>query len=261
MVLGGKRALITGATSGIGLSIAEEIAKQGADIVLSGFGTVIEIEALKQRLHEHYGVYVIHIAADLSIGEQCRMLAEQAQRELGSIDILINNAGIQHVAPVDQFPKEQWDAVLAVNLSAAFHLIASLLPSMRRKRYGRIINIASVHGLVGSVNKAAYVAAKHGLVGLTKVTALETAGSGVTCNAICPGWVLTPLVEAQILQRMEEGHISRESAEQRLLSDKQPSGEFVLPAQVGALAAFLCSDAAANITGASLPIDGAWTAQ
>ena len=256
-----RRALVTGSTSGIGLGIAEELAARGCDIVLSGFGEPDAIVALRQRIEQQYGVRAIHLAADLARAEQCRALAEQAQAALGGIDILVNNAGIQHVAPVQEFPTERWDAVLAVNLSAAFHLTASLLPEMLAGGYGRVINIASAHGLVGSKDKSAYVAAKHGLVGLTKVVALETAGRGVTCNAICPGWVLTPLVDAQIRDRMQKEGLGRRDAEAKLLEEKQPSGEFATPSQIGALAVFLCSSAAASITGASLPVDGGWTAR
>jgi 3-hydroxybutyrate dehydrogenase len=260
MDLKGRRALITGSTSGIGLGIAEELARQGCDILLNGFATPAEIEALQTRLHQQFNVQVRHIAADVSNPNQCRAMALNAL-SFGAVDILVNNAGIQHVAPIDAFPPDRWDAILATNLSSAFHLTAALLPAMRNNGWGRIINIASVHGLVGSKDKSAYVAAKHGLVGLTKVTALETAGQGITCNAICPGWVLTPLVEAQLQTRMQSEAIDRPQAEHRLLREKQPSGQFSTPTQIGALAVFLCSAHAANITGASLPVDGAWTAQ
>jgi len=261
MDLKGKLALITGSTSGIGLGIAEELARSGCDIVLNGFGPRDVIEALQERLKQQHAVQVQYIDADVSKPAECRALALQAHAEGSTVDILVNNAGIQHVAPVEKLPADWWDAILAVNLSAAFHLTAAVLPGMRSRGWGRIINIASVHGLVASKNKAAYVAAKHGLVGLTKVVALETAGQGVTCNAICPGWVLTGMVEGQIHERMESGGLERREAELRLLSEKQPSGEFTRPDQIGALAVFLCSESAANITGASLPVDGAWTAQ
>ena len=256
-----RRALITGSTSGIGLGIAEELAASGCDVVLSGFGEPAMIAALARRLEHEHQVRAIYLGADLADAGECRSLAERAQAALGTIDILINNAGIQHVAPVQHFPIERWDAVIAVNLSSAFHLTACLLPAMLATGYGRIINIASAHGLVGSKEKSAYVAAKHGLVGLTKVVALETAGRGVTCNAICPGWVLTPLVDAQIRDRMQLERLERRAAEAKLLEEKQPSGEFVTPSQIGALTVFLCSAAAAGITGASLPVDGGWTAR
>ena len=261
MQLRGKRALVTGSTSGIGLGIAEVLASEGCDIGLNGFGEADTIVSLTQRLEGQYGVRVRHIPADVSKKEDCHFLAAQAISELGSIDILVNNAGIQHVAPVEVFPADRWDAILATNLSSAFYLTAALLPEMRRAGWGRIVNISSVHGLVGSRFKSAYVAAKHGVIGLTKVVALETAGSGITCNAICPGWVMTPMVDAQIRRLMSEENIERPEAEQKLLNEKQPSSEFATPRQIGALVVFLCSESAANLTGASLPVDGAWTAQ
>jgi 3-hydroxybutyrate dehydrogenase len=261
MQLKGKRALVTGSTTGIGLGIAEILASNQCDIVLNGFGEEDVISALRRRIEAQYGVRVRHIAADVSKVEDCRLLAARTILELGSVDILVNNAGIQYVAPIEAFPTERWDAILATNLSSAFYLTAVLLPAMRSNGWGRIINISSVHGLVGSRLKSAYVASKHGLVGLTKVVALETAGTGVTCNAICPGWVLTALIDSQITEQMKENSLGRREAEHRLLSEKQPSGEFGTPQQIGALVAFLCSDAAASITGASLAVDGAWTAQ
>jgi len=260
MSLKGKAALITGSTSGIGLGIAEEMAKAGCNIIMNGLGEPAVIRALQDRI-TNYGVRVRYIEADVSSPTECRALMNQTLAEYGGLDILVNNAGIQHVAPVENFATERWDAVLATNLSSAFHLIAAVIPTMRSKGYGRIINIASVHGLVGSENKSAYVASKHGLIGLTKVVALETARDGITCNAICPGWVLTPIVEAQISQRMDREGIERQVAERRLLEEKQPSGRFSRPSDIGALAVFLCSESAGNITGASLPVDGAWTAQ
>jgi len=260
MSLEGRAALITGSTSGIGLGIAEEMAKAGCNIVMNGLGEPAVIRALQDRI-TNYGVRVRYIEADVSHPSECRALVDQTLAEYGGLDILVNNAGIQHVAPIENFATEWWDAILATNLSSAFHLIAAAIPTMRSKGYGRIINIASVHGLVGSENKSAYVAAKHGLVGLTKVVALETAHDGITCNAICPGWVLTPIVEAQIRQRMEREGIERPVAEQRLLQEKQPSGRFSRSSDIGALAVFLCSESAGNITGASLPVDGAWTSQ
>jgi 3-hydroxybutyrate dehydrogenase len=260
MSLEGKAALITGSTSGIGLGIAEEMAKAGCNIIMNGLGEPEVIRELQDRIAK-YGVRVRYIEADVSNPIGCRALMNQTLEEYGGLDILVNNAGIQHVAPVESFATERWDAVLATNLSSAFHLIAAAIPTMRSKGYGRIINIASVLGLVASEHKAGYVAAKHGLVGLTKVVALETARDGITCNAICPGWVLTPLVETQIRQRMEQEGTERQVAERRLLEEKQPSGMFSRSSDIGALAVFLCSESAGNITGASLTVDGAWTAQ
>lgn len=261
MDLKGRRSLVTGSTSGIGFGIAEELASRGCDVLLNGFGAQDVIGKLQTRLRAHYGVRVRYFAADVSVPADCQAMVRYAQEEFGGIDILVNNAGIQHVAPVEEFPNERWDAILATNLSAAFYLTAALLPGMRSRGWGRIINIASVHGLVGSKYKSAYVAAKHGLVGLTKVVALETAGHGITCNAICPGWVLTGIVEAQVTERMRKEDLDRPAAEHLLLSEKQPSGKFTKPDQIGALVCFLCSGSADNITGASLPVDGAWTAQ
>jgi 3-hydroxybutyrate dehydrogenase len=261
MKLTGKRALVTGSTSGIGLGIAEVLASTGCDIALNGFGEPDVIMTLVQRLESQYGVLVRHIEADVSKREECHSMVAQVISELGNIDVLVNNAGIQHVAPVEAFPPDRWDAIISTNLSSAFYLTAALLPEMRERGWGRIINISSVHGLVGSKFKSAYVAAKHGLIGFTKVVALETAGSGVTCNAICPGWVLTPMVDAQIQKLMREEKLERREAEQKLLNEKQPSGEFATPQQIGALVAFLCSESTANITGISVPVDGAWSAQ
>jgi 3-hydroxybutyrate dehydrogenase len=261
-MLKGKVAVITGATSGIGLGLAHAFAGAGCAIEMNGFApSVTEIGELVDGLEQRYGVRVVHYPADLAHPSQCVGLIEDAQQRFGRMDILINNAGIQHVAPVESFPPEQWDAILAVNLSAAFHLTRCALPGMQRREYGRILNVASVHGLVGSVHKAAYVAAKHGLIGLTKVVALEYASSGVTCNAICPGWVHTALVQKQIDDRASRDQISTEEATRKLLGEKQPSGRFVSVEDVAALALFLCSPAASNITGASFPIDGGWTAQ
>jgi 3-hydroxybutyrate dehydrogenase len=255
MTLKGKVALVTGSTSGIGLGIARALAAQGASIMLNGFGDAAEIARLQAELKARYH------AADMARPDEVRRLVEETARALGGIDILVNNAGIQHVAPVDEFPDERWDAVIAINLSASFHAIKWALPLMRKRGWGRIINLASAHGLVASVNKAAYVAAKHGLVGLTKVVALETAASGITCNAICPGWVLTPLVQKQIDELARRESISGDEARRRLLAEKQPSGNFATPTEIGGLALFLCSDAASQIRGASLSIDGGWTAQ
>jgi len=250
-LLQGKRAVVTGSTSGIGLGIARALAAQGAQVMINGFG---EAEALKKE-------FPAYSAADMSKPADIRAMIDEATRKLGGVDILVNNAGIQHTALVEEFPAERWDAVLAINLSSNFHAIAAVLPQMKQRNWGRIINIASTHGLVASVQKAAYVASKHGVVGLTKVVALETATTGITCNAICPGWVLTPLVQKQVDARAAAGKLSQEEAKTGLLSEKTPSREFVTPEQIGALAVFLCSEAAANVRGAAWPIDGAWTAQ
>jgi 3-hydroxybutyrate dehydrogenase len=255
--LDGKRALITGSTSGIGLGIAEALAQHGCNIILNGFGNESEIAQLQHRLTTEFHVETTYLAADISQEADCQKLAS----DTGGVDILVNNAGIQHVAPIENFPAERWDSILATNLSAAFHLVRYLLPHMRQKQWGRIINVASVHGLVASKDKSAYVAAKHGLIGLSKVIALETAGQGITCNAICPGWVLTPLLEAQIEQRMITEKLDRNQAERAFLQEKQPSGQFTTTSQVGQLVVYLCSEHASNLTGSALPLDGAWTAQ
>ena len=260
-MLKGKVALVTGSTSGIGLGIATAFAQQGADIVLNGFGDAAEIEKLRAGLAEKHGVKVIYDGADLSKGSAVRELVENTVRQLGRIDILVNNAGIQHTALIEDFPAEKWDAILALNLSAVFHGTAAALPHMKKQGSGRIINIASAHGLVASASKSAYVAAKHGVVGFTKVTALETAGQGITANAICPGWVRTPLVEKQITALAEKNGVDQEAAARDLLSEKQPSLQFVTPEQLGGTAVFLASDAAAQITGTTISVDGGWTAR
>jgi 3-hydroxybutyrate dehydrogenase len=260
-VLKGKRAVVTGSTSGIGLGIARALAAEGADIMLNGFGEAAEIEKLRQGLARDCKVKVAFSGADISQAAQIRDMIREAVEELGGVDILVNNAGIQHTSPVESFPAERWDAILAINLSSNFHAIQAVLPQMRSRNWGRIINIASTHGLVASPQKAAYVAAKHGVVGLTKVVALETATTGITCNAICPGWVLTPLVQKQVDARAAQGNISQDRAKIDLLSEKTPSHEFVAPEQIGALAVFLCSEAAKQVRGAAWPIDGGWTAQ
>jgi len=260
-MLKGKVALVTGSTSGIGLGIATAFAQQGADIVLNGFGDAAEIEKLRAELAAKHGVKVIYDGADLSKGSAVRELVENTVRQLGRIDILVNNAGIQHTALIEDFPAEKWDAILALNLSAVFHGTAAALPHMKKQGSGRIINIASAHGLVASASKSAYVAAKHGVVGFTKVTALETAGQGITANAICPGWVRTPLVEKQITALAEKNGVDQEAAARDLLSEKQPSLQFVTPEQLGGTAVFLASDAAAQITGTTISVDGGWTAQ
>ncbi len=260
-MLKGKLALVTGSTSGIGLGIAQSLARQGADLVLNGFGDPAEIERLRAELNNRYGVKVHYQAADLTKPAEIDSMMGRIADAFGAVDILVNNAGIQHVAPIDKFPVDRWDAVIALNLSSAFHTTRCALPGMRARNWGRIINIASAHGLVASAEKAAYVAAKHGIVGLTKVTALETARTGITCNAICPGWVLTALVQKQIDARAAQNNISSEAARIALLGEKQPSLEFVTVEQLGEVAAFLCSPAADQVRGASWSVDGGWTAQ
>jgi 3-hydroxybutyrate dehydrogenase len=260
-MLKGKVAIVTGSTSGIGLGIAKVLAHHGANIVLNGFGDAKEIEAIRSGIEREHDVRAVYDGADMSKGEAVRGLVEAAVGKLGRVDILVNNAGIQFTAPVEDFPAAKWDAILAINLSAAFHGIAAAIPRMKKQGWGRIVNIASAHGLVGSTHKAAYVAAKHGLVGLTKVVGLETAGSGITANAVCPGWVLTPLVEKQIADIATQRKISRDEAAGTLLGEKQPSRSFVTPEQLGGTVAFLCSPAADQITGTAIAVDGAWTAQ
>ncbi len=260
-MLKSKVALITGSTSGIGLGIAHSLAKQGADIVLNGFGAISEIEELVDSLSMKYDVKVSYHPANMANPDEIKEMISFVETNLGGVDILVNNAGIQHLAPIDEFPTEKWDAIIAINLSSAFHTIRCALPSMKSRGYGRIINIASVHGLVGSEHKSAYVAAKHGLVGLTKVVALETARSPITCNAICPGWVLTPLVQDQIELRASNESISVEAAKEQLLSEKQPSAEFVTTEQLGSLVVFFCSEAAEQVRGVAWNMDGGWVAQ
>jgi len=261
MSLRGKVAVVTGSTSGIGLGIARALARDGADILLNGFGAPDEIEQLQGSLSRNHNVRVTYSDADMSKPSAIAQMIDRATQELGAVDVLVNNAGIQFTAPVVDFPPEKWEAILAINLSAAFYATKAALPAMLASDWGRIINIASTHGLVASAEKAAYVAAKHGVIGFTKVVALETARSGVTCNAICPGWVLTPLVEKQIADRAKSEKVSIDEAKIELLAEKQPSQEFATPEQLGALAVFLCSDAAAQMRGAALPVDGGWLAQ
>jgi 3-hydroxybutyrate dehydrogenase len=261
MSLSGKVALVTGSTSGIGLGIARALAGAGADVMLNGFGDAAAIQTLRGELAHTHGVRVAYSGADMSRPEQITAMVVEAERTLGSVDILVNNAGIQHVAPIEDFPEEKWDAIIAVNLSAVFHGMKAVIPGMRRKGWGRIINIASAHGLVASGQKVAYVAAKHGVVGMTKVAAIELANSGVTVNAICPGWVLTPLVQRQLEARAQQDGISVEQASRAFLAEKQPMGQFTTPEGIGGLAVFLCSDAARTITGAPVSIDGGWIAQ
>ena len=253
----GKIALVTGSTSGIGLGIAQALAREGAHLMLNGFG---DVQGALDRVRA-LGVKASHHGADMSKPAEIEDMMRAAEREFGGVDILVNNAGIQHVATVEDFPVEKWDAILAINLSSAFHTMRLAIPAMRQKNWGRIVNIASTHGLVASAQKSAYVAAKHGLVGLTKAAALETATTGVTVNAICPGWVLTPLVQKQIDDRARAQGIPVEQAAVALLGDKQPSLQFTTPDQLGALTVFLCSDAAINVRGAAWNMDGGWVAQ
>jgi len=260
-MLKGKTALVTGSTSGIGLAIAEALAQDGANVVLNGFGDKSAIEKIRSGIEKNFGVKASYSGADMSKPVEIADMVRTAEKEFGSLDVLVNNAGIQYVANIEDFPIEKWDAIIAINLSSSFHTIRAAVPGMKQRKWGRIINIASAHGLVASIQKAAYVSAKHGLVGLTKVVAMETANAGVTCNAICPGWVLTPLVQQQIDARAKaSGKPARES-EIELLSEKQPMHQFTKPESIGALAVFLCSDAAATITGSAYPIDGGWVAQ
>jgi len=257
MLLNGKTALVTGSTSGIGLGIALSLARQGAHIVLNGFG---DVEAPKAQVAA-LGVKVGYHGADMSKPAEIEAMLAYVNAEFGGCDILVNNAGIQHVAPVEDFPVERWDAIIAINLSSAFHTTRLALPGMKARGWGRVINLASVHGLVASAQKSAYVAAKHGLVGFTKAVALETATSPVTVNAICPGWVLTPLVQKQVDARAAADGVDDAEAKRRLLAEKQPSLQFTTPEQLGELAVFLCSDAAANVRGQAWSLDGGWTAQ
>lgn len=255
MSLNGKTAVITGSNSGIGLGIARELARAGANVVLNSFTNRDEDHALAAEIAAEFGVEARYVAADMSKGADCRRLIAEAD-----CDILVNNAGIQFVAPIDTFPTDKWDAIIAINLSSAFHTTAAALPAMREKGWGRVVNIASAHGLTASPFKSAYVAAKHGIVGFTKVTALEMAGQGVTCNAVCPGYVLTPLVEAQIPDTMKEYGMDRETVIRDVMLARQPSKEFATVEQLGGTVNFLCSDAAAQITGTTISVDGGWTA-
>ena len=260
MGLQGRVAVVTGSTSGIGLGIAEALAAEGSSILLNGFGDAADIEAQRTALAAKHGVTVLYDGADMRNPEAISEMIAAAERDLGGVHILVNNAGIQHTAPIEDFPAAQWDAVLAINLSAAFHAMHAAIPVMRRAGWGRIVNIASAHGLVASPQKSAYVAAKHGLVGLTKVAGIELANAGVTCNAICPGWVLTPLVEKQIAARAVREGKSEDAIRRDLLAEKQPMLEFSTPAMIGAMAVYLCSEAARTVTGTALSIDGGWTA-
>lgn len=256
MTLQGKTAVVTGSNSGIGLGIVRALAAAGADVVLNSFTDRPEDHALAEEIAKAHGVKARYIAADMSNGTDCRELVGKA----GACDILVNNAGIQHVAPIDEFPVEKWNAIIAINLSSAFHTTAAALPLMRKAGWGRVINVASAHGLTASPYKSAYIAAKHGIVGLSKTTALETAGQSITCNAICPGYVLTPLVEAQIPDQMKTHNMDRETVVREVMLARQPSKEFATVEQIGGTAVFLCSDAAAQITGTTISVDGGWTA-
>lgn len=259
--LGGRVAVVTGSTSGIGLGIAKKLAAAGCHVVLNGLGDAAEIEKLRKQLADSSGRKIRYHAADMTKPAEVADLVAFAKNELGAVDILVNNAGIQHTAPVEDFPAEKWDAIIAINLSSAFHAISAAIPHMQKAKFGRIINIASVHGLVASTNKAAYVAAKHGLIGLTKVVALENADKGITVNAVCPGWVRTPLVEKQISDLAAKEKLTQEKAAIKLLSAKQPSGRFVEVDELAELVLFLASPAAAGMTGSAVTADGGWTAQ
>ena len=256
MQLSGKTAIVTGSTSGIGLGIARALAEAGADVVLNSFTDRDEDRALAEEISSDTGTRARYFKADMSRGDECRALVEEA----GRCDILVNNAGIQHVAPVEEFPVEKWDAIIAINLTSAFHTTAVALPMMRKAGWGRIVNIASAHGLTASPFKSAYISAKHGIIGLTKTVALETAEETITCNAICPGYVLTPIVEAQIPDQMKVHHMDRETVLREVILARQPSKQFATVEQLGGTALFLCSDAAAQITGTTISVDGGWTA-
>jgi 3-hydroxybutyrate dehydrogenase len=260
MALKGKVALVTGSTSGIGLGIARALAAEGADMMLNGFGDAGEIEKLRAGLAREFSVRVEYDGADLSKPSQVAAIVKKTQNDLGSLDILVNNAGIQFVSPVEEFPEAKWEAIIAINLSAVFYGMKAAIPGMKAKKWGRIINIASAHGLVGSPHKVAYVAAKHGVVGATKVAAIELANDGVTVNAICPGWVLTPLVQHQLEDRATQAGTDVLTEMKKMLQETQPMLKFSTPEEIGALTVFLCSDAAATITGVPLPIDGGWVA-
>jgi len=259
-MLKGKVAIVTGSTSGIGLGIAEAFAGAGAAVVLNGFGDAAEIEATRAGLASRHGVAVTYSGADMSKPAAIAGMVADAIRDHGKVDILVNNAGIQFVAPIDEFPEAKWDAILAINLSSAFHATKAVLPGMKQRKWGRIINVASAHGLVASAFKSAYVAAKHGVVGLTKVTAMETAEEGITCNAICPGYVWTPLVQKQIPEQAKAHGMSEEKVVRKVLLANQPNKRFATVEEMGALAVFLCSQGAASMTGTALPVDGGWTA-
>jgi 3-hydroxybutyrate dehydrogenase len=260
-MLKGKTALVTGSTSGIGLAIARAFAAQGVNVMLNGFGDAGAIDKLRAGMEKEFGISARYNGADMSKPAEIAALVKATEKEFGALDILVNNAGIQHVAKIEDFPIEKWDAIIAINLSSSFHTIRAAMPGMKARKWGRIINIASAHGLVASGEKGAYVAAKHGLVGLTKVVAIEAANDGVTCNAICPGWVLTPLVQQQVDARAKQKGQSVQEAKTALVSEKQPMHQFSTPESIGALAVFLAGDDASTITGSAYSIDGGWTAQ
>jgi 3-hydroxybutyrate dehydrogenase len=256
-----KSAIVTGSTSGIGLGMAKALAADGMNVMLNGFGDAGEIEAIRCALAAEHGIEAGYHGADMTRPDEIGALFEVAEAQFGAVDVIVNNAGIQHVAPIEDFPPEKWDAIIAINLSSAFHLTRHAIPGMKARGWGRVINLSSAHGLVASPFKSAYVAAKHGMLGLTKTVALEVAESGITVNAICPGYVLTPLVAKQIPDQAKSRGISEEAVKRDVLLSAQPTKKFVTTEQIGALAVFLCSEAAASITGAALPIDGGWTAQ
>jgi len=260
-MLKGLNAIVTGSTSGIGLGIANVLASKGANLVINGFGDAAAIEAERANLEAKYGVKVVYSGADISKPSDVKAMVELCASSFGSVDILVNNAGIQYTESVENFPAERWDAIIAINLSSAFHASRAVLPAMQKANWGRIINVASVHGLVGSAEKSAYVAAKHGIVGLTEVTALENAKSGITCNAICPGWVLTPLVQKQVDAKAETLGLTNQAATELLLGEKEPSMQFTTPEELGDLAVFFCSAAGNNIRGVAWNMDGGWAAQ
>jgi 3-hydroxybutyrate dehydrogenase len=261
MPLKGKSVVVTGSTSGIGLAIARAFAREGCNLTINGFGDAAAIEKERAGIEKEFGGKAIYSGADVTKPDQIKDMIDMAEKTFGSVDVLVNNAGIQFVAKVEDFPIEKWDAVIATNLSAAFYATRVAIPGMKKRKWGRIINIASAHGLAASAEKIAYVAAKHGIVGLTKVVAIETANDGITCNAICPGWVLTPLVQAQIEARAKAQGKSVEQAKNELIAEKQPMLKYTTPENIGALAVFLAGDAAETITGSSYSIDGGWIAQ
>ena len=259
--LAGRSAIITGSTSGIGLGIAKAFAGAGMNVMLNGFGASKEIETTQRKIEQDFGVKVAYCGADMSKPDEIDDMVMQARQSFGQVDVLVNNAGIQHVEPIETFPTTKWDAIIAINLSSAFHGIQAVVTGMKERKWGRIINVASAHALVASPFKSAYVAAKHGLLGLTKTVALETAEFGITVNAICPGYVLTPLVQKQIPETAKARGITEEEVIRDVLLHAQPTKQFVTTEEIGALAAFLCTGGAASITGAALPVEGGWTAQ
>jgi 3-hydroxybutyrate dehydrogenase len=259
-MLKGKSAVITGSNSGIGLGVARELARNGCNVALNSFTDVPEDHKLAEGIASEFGVKTVYLKADMSKGEECRAMVAEANEVFSGLDILVNNAGIQHVAPVEDFPVEKWNAIIAINLSSAFHTSAAAVPLFKKAGWGRIVNIASAHGLTASPFKSAYVSAKHGVVGLTKTIALEVAGMNITCNAICPGYVLTPLVEAQIPDQMKVHKMDRETVIREILLERQPSKQFATVEEIGGTTVFLCSEAAAQITGTTISVDGGWTA-